>query len=81
MPGSGTRSRASIILAGANYFGLLVERDWFPIPEELPIVGAGIWVAHNGSGPHPLAVCGRIAGWSLATAYYMAWVDISDRSF
>ena len=39
---------ASIILAGAITFGLLVAAGiGFPIPEELPIVGAGIWVAHS----------------------------------
>jgi len=38
----------SIILASAITFGLLVAAGiGFPIPEELPIVGAGIWAAHN----------------------------------
>jgi membrane protein DedA with SNARE-associated domain len=38
----------SVILASAITFSLLVAAGiGFPIPEELPIVGAGIWVAHN----------------------------------
>jgi len=42
----------SLILASAITFGLLVAAGiGFPIPEELPIVGAGYWAGHLGEGP------------------------------
>jgi membrane protein DedA with SNARE-associated domain len=62
----------SLVVASLITFGLLLAAGvGFPIPEELPIIGAGIWVGHNQDlGPFrwllwPVCIVGVVVSDSL----------------